>query len=805
MIKRLQILSLLSAVGIIASAAPLTPAESLSRLTTKTDSPVSLRSRKDVKLLRTFTNADDVPGIYMFRSGNRCLFLSADDVAAPLLGYMDIPENANPDASELAPQLIKWLESYTSQIDYAVANGMAPYSSEQTRAESPLKVISPMLTTKWDQGEPYNLQCPLVSGQRSVTGCVATAMAQVMNYFKYPAKGKGSVSYTTSSYKQSLSMNFSEVSFDWNNMLDQYKDGNYNTTQGAAVASLMKACGYSVEMNYTPVESGAYSFNVAPALKNYFSYDKGTHYLTRNFFSPAEWKEMIYDNLRNVGPVIYDGVSAGGGGHCFVCDGYDGVGYFHFNWGWDGMSDGYFLLEALNPPALGIGGGGGGFNFDQGAVFGAQPPKEGTVEFSNYLQQSGSLTATVTGTKLEFDTTGKDEYKWINISCPAFTARFVSIVENLETGEINAYPAAEELDFKPMRYYPNYRPALSLQNLPVGKYKITLATQQVEEGNYLRAVPVYCDYLENNYIYVSYDGDKYDVELPKVKNISIPTVRLESPLYPSNTVRMVVTATNDLDMEVSKAVTPMLYYQGRQAFQGCSSIITVPAKSTVEIEIYSDFQTLVGAPSMMEDRTMILRILDSEIGVSGLYAGQETVTMHANPGKTNFTINSVTVDAPVNEKGEYMMSIGEPLRFTADIALTSGYFSNPVYMMIYANESQVGNMLMAQSIGESLTIIEEGQQYQFNGELTFPQGESEKSYICRLGYHSNGKYSPIMEKFKYAQFKFVMPDLSGINEIEDDNTAKTEYYNLQGLLMESPRKGELVIVKKGNKTSKVIW
>ena len=293
--------------------------------------------------------------------------------------------------------------------------------------------------------------------------------------------------------------------------------------------------------------------------------------------------------------------------------------------------------------------------------------------------------------------------------------------------------------------------------------------------------------------------------MPKVKGITIPAIKLDSPLYPSNTARIVVTAVNDGESEVSKAVTPMLYYQGRQVYQGSSSVISVPAKSTVDIEISSEFQALAAAPSMLEDRTMILRILDSEIGASGLYAGQETVTMHANPGKNNFTINSVTVDAPVNEKGECMMSIGEPLRFTADIALTSGYFSNPVYMMVYANETPVGNMLMAQSIGEPLTIIEAGQQYQFNGELTFPQGESEKSYICRLGYHANGKYSPIMEKFQYAQFKFVMPDLSGINEIEDDNTSKTEYYNLQGLLIESPRKGELVIVKKGNKTSKVSW
>ena len=130
-------------------------------------------------------------------------------------------------------------------------------------------------------------------------------------------------------------------------MIDSY-NGSYTDEQAAAVAYLMKACGYSCDMAYTPNSSGALSINAAKALFENFKYNPNLQYLNRDYLSATEWENIIYAELAAKRPVLYGGRSSSVG-HEFVCDGYDGNGYFHFNWGWGGMSDGYFLLDALNP------------------------------------------------------------------------------------------------------------------------------------------------------------------------------------------------------------------------------------------------------------------------------------------------------------------------------------------------------------------------------------------------------------------------------------------------------------------------
>ena len=173
-----------------------------------------------------------------------------------------------------------------------------------------------------------------------------------MNYWKYPERGKGTITYTASTIQKRLSMNFAAKAFDWANMLDRYEAGQYDDTQAGAVAYLMKACGYAVKMDYGTDSSGALAMNVANALTRYFDYDGNIDYQLRQYYSSTEWAEKMYANLRDVGPVIYGGGSMIGGGHSFICDGYSSDGYFHFNWGWTGMSNGYFKLEGLNPYAL---------------------------------------------------------------------------------------------------------------------------------------------------------------------------------------------------------------------------------------------------------------------------------------------------------------------------------------------------------------------------------------------------------------------------------------------------------------------
>lgn len=187
-----------------------------------------------------------------------------------------------------------------------------------------------------------------------MTGCVATAMAQVINYHKYPEKGIGSNSYTTTTSGLSVSFNFGATTFDWDNMADIYSLSS-TAEQKTAVATLMKACGVSVNMDYGTGASGAMSAFVPAALVNYFGYDKATAYRERIWFSGQEWEDLVYNELATVGPVYYGGTTARNEGHAFVCDGYRADGFFHINWGWGGQSNGYFRLSALDPSSHGIG------------------------------------------------------------------------------------------------------------------------------------------------------------------------------------------------------------------------------------------------------------------------------------------------------------------------------------------------------------------------------------------------------------------------------------------------------------------
>ena len=351
------------------SARQLTPAEALSRVENSGVKRVKSTGGAPSLITVKYDKTGN-PAIYVYTySGNEgCMLVSADDAGTPLLGYS---ETNRFSTDNMPDNLASWLEYYSDEIENA--RGGVPYTVIKTRAGEKAE-IKPMVTSQWDQMDPYNSECPTLNGRACVTGCVATAMAQVMNYWQYPQTGKGSNTYTPAALGQQLSMDFSKVTFDWGHMRDTYPRNGYSATEKHAVATLMKACGYSVSMNYTNWESGAYSKNIMGALTNNFGYDQGVRQVLRSGYSSQdEWNDMIYNELATTGPVIYGGQSTSGG-HSFVCDGYDGNGYFHINWGWSGMSDGYFLLNELTPNEVGTGGHYGGYNLQQDAIVGIMPP-----------------------------------------------------------------------------------------------------------------------------------------------------------------------------------------------------------------------------------------------------------------------------------------------------------------------------------------------------------------------------------------------------------------------------------------------
>ncbi len=327
---------------------------------------------------------DGNPTVYVFNTngGEGFCVISADDLATPVLGYSD---NGGFDAVNMSPSLKSWLDDYSRIISYARENGMTVSGAPVVPS---LTTIQPITRTKWNQDAPYNDQCPSLNGQTTFTGCVATAMAQVLKVYSYPQKGEGWAKYNwTNDNNKMLTLDFRKLKFDWANMTDTYNSSS-TTDQKKAVSTLMKACGYACQMNYGTDASGAQTLNVGRGLVQNFTYDPAMLFRQRDYYGIVDWMKLLHGELSLGRPVLYTGVTANSEGHAFVLDGYDASnGLVHINWGWGGMSDGYFQIISLDPSSQGIGGAGsgGGFKYGQTCFTGIQKPVTG----HDYLPNMG--------------------------------------------------------------------------------------------------------------------------------------------------------------------------------------------------------------------------------------------------------------------------------------------------------------------------------------------------------------------------------------------------------------------------------
>lgn len=318
--------------------------------------------------------------IYNAENGNGYVIISADDCARPILGYS---ETGTIDENNIPTNFQYWLNEYNREISWAKTNGLVPSEeiqqewnvlrTGQKRTQASI-TVPPLLKTEWSQDAWYNSLCPYDSqvGKYCLTGCVATAMAQIMKYWNHPKHGKGIAFYTDFVYGFQFA-DFENTYYAWDKMPNDLNifSSSQNIT---AVAELMYHCGVSVEMNYGTDASGAHSWSVPDAVKNHFGYDERTSLISKNYVSPDKWELMILEELLEGRPVYYSG---GGmrGGHAFVCDGYNGDHKFHINWGWDQGLDGYYALSALQATILLIPVS-GDYSTNQQALFYMQPRKD---------------------------------------------------------------------------------------------------------------------------------------------------------------------------------------------------------------------------------------------------------------------------------------------------------------------------------------------------------------------------------------------------------------------------------------------
>jgi Peptidase C10 family. len=321
----------------------------------------------DVSTLRS----EQASSLFVFNNITRqgFIIIAGDDAAYPVLGYSD----TNTFQAEGMPEnLAGWLDKYVREIQYLRDNDIRADEdvSEQWRRletkQAALRSSSEVMieTALWNQTAPYNKFCPKVGNSSTVTGCVATALAIVAKHNRWPDKSQGLVLYQTATEKISI-YEYLNTTYEWDQMLMEYPSTGVTGQQEDAVATLIYHCGIVSNMDYGISSSGAYNSTAIRNMVTHMKYDKSVKMLMRDWYSSEEWDKMVRSELDKNRPVLYSGVTKMNQGHLFVCDGYTSDDFFHINWGWSGVSNGYFVLSSLNPSSPGIGGAPGGYVEDQ--------------------------------------------------------------------------------------------------------------------------------------------------------------------------------------------------------------------------------------------------------------------------------------------------------------------------------------------------------------------------------------------------------------------------------------------------------
>ncbi len=311
----------------------------------------------EIKVSSSFTekyNSEETFHVFNFKEGGFAI-IAADERINPLLAYSE--NSYFPEDYQSMSNLRIWLESVNKEILRIKEKDLPALKEEWAALETksfsaPKAEVDPLITTTWGQGSGYNNYAP----ENVPVGCVATAMAQIMNYHEYPAKGVSWHQYNHPEYGIQKAY-FDTVTYDYSSMPDD--QGNDE------VSELMYHCAVSVDMNFADEGSGASDRDIPIALANYFKYNQSMDFVSKSEYSDQEWMDLLKAELDNARPILYSGTNDNSG-HEFICDGYNSSDMFHFNWGWNGSSDGYYEIGSLNPGST-------TYNQNNAAVIGIEP------------------------------------------------------------------------------------------------------------------------------------------------------------------------------------------------------------------------------------------------------------------------------------------------------------------------------------------------------------------------------------------------------------------------------------------------
>ena len=536
---------------------------------------------------------------YVFANGEDKGFtiVSGDDRMPEVVGYS---AQGTYDPDHLPANYVGFMKAYQETVeallkgDAQVSGGLAEV--RQWRAErANSAAVAPLLGgIKWNQGAPYNNMCPLYDGtNRSVTGCVATAMAQVMMYYQYPKELETTIkAYNTQTYGIQIPEISSGATYDWDNMLPDYSKSDYNSAQADAVAKLMYHCGAAVKMDYGPL-SGA---NVTPTiLATYFGYDADLMQdLTRTVFTLQQWMTLIDNELKAKRPILYSG-QASDGGHVFVCDGSDGKGLYHINWGWGGYQDGYFDLTILQPQKGGAGSGSAvdGYNRNCSMIIGIAPDNgkvdEPLASYPQIMSINQNAQCGITWTKTTRANVS-DNFLAEATTCFAnqSTSDFIGyFAYGIKKGNGSIVPVSNySRQWNMPKVLPDGRTYGTYDQNPT----LTISYPFPQGINVI--YPIYSSDTKNWHVCSFYNNQPFiiNVDATKLTPVTTPlaaTVTAEDGLYTGMTNPLTVTFTNSMDMEFNGLVN--IYTNTKDNTKPSSPdfdlYITIPARGSVTRQI----------------------------------------------------------------------------------------------------------------------------------------------------------------------------------------------------------------------------
>lgn len=436
--------------------------------------------------------------------------IANDDTFNAVLGYSDCSFSAN----SISPAMNWWMDAVDQALGNMLEKGVTATTQASPGDMGYKTTVLPLVSTQWDQSAPYNSMISSTFHQDYLTGCVATAMAQIMKTHNYPVQGRGIKAVTING--NYYIADFESTTYQWDNMLDVYSSGwgsanpNYNAEQAAAVGELMLHCGVAADMDYGIDASGTHNYLAAAALSEYFRYS--TKFFYRDVYTTEEWMNMVYSELSAGRPLLYGGATTDGFGHSFVVDGYNANGLVHVNWGWSGGGTAYCDIAILNS-------GQGNFTEGQDMTF-VRDAEQPQLPYSSqwglaavstwstdggrtWFDVEGAFTLTVSNSMLSFTTNNL-----INCGAETFTGQIALLAEPLENGNVIVLQQQSLMNVASNRYAASngweYSGSAFLNNLTDGTYRVYLASKALSETDWQ---PVRSnETIVNNYILTISNG-----------------------------------------------------------------------------------------------------------------------------------------------------------------------------------------------------------------------------------------------------------------------------------------------------------